>query len=341
MNKYSVVPLLVSAVRDAICECHGDDARRRLFLVPRAHVCKLVTSDSTVTGIELYYEGELWRIPVPSGCAVILANTSIESTRLALESFPTTGDPATELIGRNFTVHMRSDTPLKIKKSALDPALPEMLQTAALLIRADTGAGEFHLQLTAADDPCGDSDSLLFKMIPDIDQVDELLARQQSDFVALTIRGCAQMFGDKVTPIHDPNKRWIDLSPFDFDEFGYRRAYVHTALEPDDAELWNAMDASTRALALALAGGDDSALELGATVRNGLGTTYHETGTMWMGTDPASSVTDVNGKFHHVTNAYVCDQSLFPTVGSINPVLTGMVLARKVAEAIVAAHPYR
>ena len=55
-----------------------------------------------------------------------------------------------------------------------------------------------------------------------------------------------------------------------------------------------------------------------------------------MGTDPNASVTDVNGRFHHVSNAYACDQSLFPTVGSVNPVLTGLTLARKVAEHIAA-----
>ena len=56
----------------------------------------------------------------------------------------------------------------------------------------------------------------------------------------------------------------------------------------------------------------------------GLGTTYHESGTLWMGTDSAASVTDPLGRFHHVSNAYCCDQAIFPTVGSVNPVLTGL-----------------
>ena len=59
-----------------------------------------------------------------------------------------------------------------------------------------------------------------------------------------------------------------------------------------------------------------------------MGTTYHEAGTLWMGDSPASSVTNTAGRFHHVTNAYACDQSLFPTAGSVNPVLTGLTLAR-------------
>ncbi len=52
--------------------------------------------------------------------------------------------------------------------------------------------------------------------------------------------------------------------------------------------------------------------------------------------DPASSVTDTNGRFHHISNAYCADQALFVTVGSVNPTLTGLTLARKVAQAVVA-----
>ncbi len=55
-----------------------------------------------------------------------------------------------------------------------------------------------------------------------------------------------------------------------------------------------------------------------------------------MGTDPQTSVTDVNGKFHKVTNALCANQSLFVTVASMNPTLTGLVLTRKVAQAAVA-----
>ncbi len=56
------------------------------------------------------------------------------------------------------------------------------------------------------------------------------------------------------------------------------------------------------------------------------------------GQRPDRSVTDANGHFHHVTNAYCADQALFTTVGSANPVLTGLCLARKVAEDVVDRH---
>jgi len=60
----------------------------------------------------------------------------------------------------------------------------------------------------------------------------------------------------------------------------------------------------------------------------------HECGTLWMGGEPENSVTDVNGRFHHVANAYCADQALFTMAGSANSVPTGLGLARKVARSI-------
>src|SRR5206468_9127820 len=48
-----------------------------------------------------------------------------------------------------------------------------------------------------------------------------------------------------------------------------------------------------------------------------------------------TSVTDPNGRFHHVSNAYVAGPALFPTLGSANPSLTAITLARRTADAII------
>ena len=58
-----------------------------------------------------------------------------------------------------------------------------------------------------------------------------------------------------------------------------------------------------------------------------------------MGNDATSSVTDANGRFHFVSNAYVAGPALFPSVGSPNPMLTGMALARRMADHLVQAPP--
>ena len=54
-----------------------------------------------------------------------------------------------------------------------------------------------------------------------------------------------------------------------------------------------------------------------------------------MGTDYVKSVTDSNGRFHHVANAYCSDQAIFPSAGSANPVNTGLAVTRKVARSII------
>jgi choline dehydrogenase-like flavoprotein len=336
-NKYSSLPLLISAIRDAIAEVGGDNARRRLFLVPRAQVVKLHTSGGMVRCIEVFVNKQQRFLHIAPRCAVVLALGAIESTRIALESFPTTPNRANEKIGRNLTVHMRSTTTAQIRRSALEtPGRPlkEKLQTAALLVRGETSDGHFHLQITAADDRGRDSDSLLFRMIPDMDLLKKILDAQNADFVAVTFRGCAETKGIKDQPIGNPALRWIDLSPFERDEFGFRRAFVNLAINAAEARLWNAMDAATIELARKLANDQNTAIRLISSSRDGLGTTYHESGTLWMGDSPAQSVTNVNGRFHHVANAYCVDQALFPSVGSANPTLTGLTLTRKIAEHI-------
>src|SRR4029077_3509497 len=307
LNKYSSLPLLISAIRDAIAEVGGDNARRRLFLVPRAQVVKLHTSGGMVRCIEVFVNKQQRFLDIAPRCAVVLALGAIESTRIAMESFPTTPNAADEKMGRNLTVHMRSTTTAQIRRSALEtPGRPlkEKLQTAALLVRGETSDGHFHLQVTAADDSEGDSDSLLFRMIPDMDLLEKILDVQNADFVAVTFRGCAETKGIKDQPIGNPALRWIDLSAFERDEFGFRRAFVNLAINAAEARLWNAMDAATIELARKLANDQNTAIRLISSSRDGLGTTYHESGTLWMGDDPAKSVTNANGRFHHVANAY-------------------------------------
>src|SRR5262249_10449544 len=47
------------------------------------------------------------------------------------------------------------------------------------------------------------------------------------------------------------------------------------------------------------------------------------------------SVTNLDGRFHHITNGYVAGPALFPALGSANPSLTAISLARRTAEAVV------
>src|SRR5262249_31041349 len=68
---------------------------------------------------------------------------------------------------------------------------------------------------------------------------------------------------------------------------------------------------------------------------DGLGTTYHESGTLRMGDDPAHAVVNADGQFHYVTNLFAGDASVLPTCGSANPVMNGIGLQRRLAKRLV------
>ena len=58
----------------------------------------------------------------------------------------------------------------------------------------------------------------------------------------------------------------------------------------------------------------------------------HQAGTVRFGTDPATSVLDVNCKAHELDNLYVVDTSFFPSIGAVNPALTAMANAIRVGD---------
>ncbi len=61
----------------------------------------------------------------------------------------------------------------------------------------------------------------------------------------------------------------------------------------------------------------------------------HQAGTCRFGTDPTTSVLDVNCKAHELDNLYVVDTSFFPSIGAVNPALTAMANAIRVGEHLV------
>jgi choline dehydrogenase-like flavoprotein len=356
LNKFSSVPLLMEAARVAEYESGGDDVKKRIMVVPDCHVTQLVTTmnqDITRVTEVLTSRGS---VPVPDHGIVIIALGTIESTRLALISFPNLTNAG--LIGHNLMAHLRSNLTIRIPRTAvtgLDRAITN-LQASALFVkgqhtRADGTKGYFHLQITAAglDKPGTDSEAELFKKVPDLDTVDAFRSANDTT-VVITIRGIGEMQSQ------NPNNQ---VTLRDSDEFGLPRALVSIA-DPqqavgilqsmNDLELWDAMDKAADDVARVFAGNQPyevltpngfqlipaghAASEVAPFLqrRDGLGTTHHEAGTLWMGNDPDTSVTNPDGRFHHVVNAYVAGPALFPTIGSPNPMLTGTALARRLGD---------
>ncbi len=61
----------------------------------------------------------------------------------------------------------------------------------------------------------------------------------------------------------------------------------------------------------------------------------YQCGTARMGTDPATSVLDINCRTHEIDNLYVVDSSFFPSCASVSPALTVMANALRVAEHLI------
>ena len=355
-NKFSTVPLLIEAARLAQAESGGDDVKKRLMIVPGIHVKRLITDGATprrVTDIDT----DQGSIALPPNGIVVLASGTIESARLALISLP--GLTATGRMGANLMGHLRSNLTIRIHRSAIAglPASVKELQASALFVKgrhdhSDHKFGHFHLQITAAglDVPSADSESELFRKIPDIDTYERFKKITDSQIV-ITMRGIGEMRPN------NPNTRVV-LSG-ELDEFQMPRAFVTIQPTTDDNDLWDAMDRSSDDAALAFAGGQPYEVLVGnefkqvgagaraETVlpflnsprRDGLGTTHHEAGTLASGTAASNSVTDADLKFHEVDNLYATGPAVFPTVGSPNPMLTGTALARRLADKLAAFTP--
>lgn len=361
-KKYSALQTLIANIREDVDRAGSIDARRRLSLVPNTKVLRLETEtidgQEAVTRIKILGAND---IVISPQTQVILALSSIESTRLALDSFGSI-KPMGDLMGRNAMAHVRNNVTMRIRRSALGLTSHEQLETAAFHLagRAESG-GEFHIQFYAGFSPNSDGDSVLYKMVTDLEVLHQLLLNQDPEWVSLTFRGCGEMVGRVDIATGDDRAGYINLSN-EVDAIGNRpRAWVRLVQQPKDLDVFDSIDQVIHQIALDLAGGnasnvqvwtgngfvdiDASPFRLGGArysrlaqgeggIRDGLGTTWHESGTLWMGDTASSSLTNYAGRFHQVANAWCVDQAVFPRVGSANPVPTGITIARLAAETI-------
>jgi choline dehydrogenase-like flavoprotein len=364
LDKYSSLPTLTGSIRAD----HGDgrDSDLRIAVVPFTHVVRLdcePDSESPNIGtrvvrkIVVKNNDEFKELTIAPHCQVVLAMSCIESTRLALESFSLVGSglaPAgQELLGRNFMIHLRADIGFAVERTNLENfvkdtwpkhELADLLQLASLHIQCEGSNGRYQYQLFAATNADGPDDNM-YKMIPDLNVQKQIAQEFDADKIRLVLRASGEVQGGRDFPIGNPGFDYIDLAGnVDFDQtFNHRRAWVQfNRGDHFSNPIWQDIFDTGHAIARTLANGgtlDYIPERLNDNDRKqGVGTTFHDSGTLWMGDDPQKSVTDVNGHFHHVTNAYCSDQALFTTVGSANPVLTGLALTRKVAANIVDRH---
>ena len=336
INKFSTVPLIVDAVRAAYRESNGDDVKKRLMIVPNCHVKRLVQQAGGVTEVFTTLRDE--SIKIPSGGKVIIALGTIESIRLALLSFE--GMPNYSNIGKNLMAHLRSNLDFRVPRKALEPLLSSTikeLQSSALFVKGkatrDDGSviGYFHQQITASG--LGfvnfNSEAELFKTVPDLDDLEHFKTVDDAS-VVITVRGIGEMVPQNANS-------FVRLDN-ELDEFGERRAFVSIQPDPSsvDGDLHVMMDESAQDIVAVFANTEPVEPPPGGKFRrDGLGSTHHECGGLEMGDDPGTSVTNSDARLWHVDNAYVVGPALFPTIGSPNPMLTGIAMSRRLADHLI------
>ena len=335
LNKFSSVPLITRASRQAWFESPGDDIKKRVMVVPNCHVTQLATDVSQGAGQVTAVHTNQGRIDVPPYGVVVLAAGTIESTRLALQSF--VGTIGYDLIGTNLISHMRSNYSFRLPRAVVPLLAGKDLQASAMFVKcrkahADGSVSHFHLQITAAGMKGigANSEAELFQKIPDIDTLDTF-RQADEDSIVMMVRAVGELqAGNPVTRVTLGGET---------DEFGMRRAFVSINPTQNDAETWIAMDHASDQVRKIFADVVPGTVDLPGDRRDGLGTTHHEGGTLWMGASPAASVTTPHGRMHHVVNAYVAGPALLPSIGSPNPMLSGVALSRRLAEHLVAPLP--
>ena len=384
INKFSALPLLISATRTSSNESYPYDQFKRLMTVPSWHVQELITqtlpsNEVKVTAVRIVRGSnntvaETMDMPLADNGVVILSQGVIESTRLAMQTFKDSlAGRAAQRMGKNLMVHLRSNLTIRVPRSSIKnlPIAPKFMQVSTLFVKGKAKiAGRdryFHLQITASGLTAtgADSEAELFKKIPDLDNI-EKLKRSDDTTVVITVRGIGEM-----TP-HNPDSS-VSI-PGQGQDFNRPRAVVSVgdaklyaealaAGQPlpaasnetkHDAELWEKMDQLADEVALIfgdgkafqILGNAGSVITVGAATaaaqlktlhpyvnrRDGVGTTHHESGTLWMGDAIATSVSDGFGRIHDTINCFSAGPMLFPTGGSPNPMLTGVALARRTAD---------
>jgi hypothetical protein len=250
-------------------------------------------------------------------------------------------------------------------------ATPKHIPVAAMFVKGKKNVGGqdrfFHFQITASglSDLGNNSEVFLFRKVPDAEQVD-VMAQADASSIVITIRGIGQM-----SSFNPDSRVGLAQTPGDIDQFKRPLAYANlgNALAPtggspqtqNDRTLWNAMDdfadqialmfANKQSFEILMKSGTVLTVKANATaadlkqlrtvtnggalqsdIRDPLGTTHHEAGTMRMSDAPANGVTNDFGRIHDTTNCYVVGPALLPSTGSPNPMLTGVAMARRTAD---------
>jgi choline dehydrogenase-like flavoprotein len=313
-------PCLVNGKSDAqvICVDPALRAHPNLTLLTNAYVDRLTTDQAgrTVTGVEVVHHG------TPSTFAadiVVVACGALSSALLLLRSandaHQTGLANGSGQVGRNYMRHNNTAV-MAISRSPNPTKFQKTLGLNDFYFRSDDWEYPLgHIQMLGKSDGAQiEADGLprLLQWLPE--KPFDWIARHSIDF-------------------------WLtseDL-PLPQNRIHYKDGKVHLDLTETNTEGNRRLKEKLRQLCGRLEIHPrllDRTLYLGKNIP--IGGTAHQAGTLRFGPDPATSVLDLDCKAHELDNLYVTDASFFPSIGAVNPTLTIIANALRVADRIEA-----
>jgi choline dehydrogenase-like flavoprotein len=319
-DRFDGYPCLVNGKADAqiICVDPALRAHPNLTLLTNAYAERLIANanGTAVTGVAVIRHGERMTFAAD---IIVVACGALSSALLLLRS----GDDAhpqglansSGLVGRNYMRHNNS-TVLAISKTPNPTRFQKTLGLNDFYFGADDWEYPLgHIQMV------GKSDGVQIhgEGLPDFlhwlpEKPFEWLATHSIDFWLTT----------------------EDL-PLPQNRVYYNDGKVHLDLTETNVEALKRLKEKLRRMCDSIEIHPhlfDRSLYLGKDIP--IGGTAHQAGTLRFGPDPATSVLDLDCRAHDLDNLYVTDASFFPSIGAVNPTLTIIANALRVADRIAA-----
>ena len=310
-------PCLLNGKADAQVVCIDPmlKAHENVTLLTGAYVSKLGT-DASGRRVDRVHVTRVGREEVYSAGTVVIACGALSSALLLLRSgndrHPNGLANGSDQVGRNYMRHEMS-----IVMAVMRHVNPTVFQKTLALSDFYFGSDDWDFPLgliqmcatSHADQIKGEAPlNSLMSLLPDMPF--EELARHSMDFWLQS------------EDLPDPNNRVY-----------YKDGHVHLDVEPTNPEALSRLRAKLKAVLSDIgwpAVFVERSLYLGKDIP--LAGTAHQAGTCRFGTDPATSVLNLDCRAHEVDNLYVTDASFFPSIGAVNPTLTIIANALRVAD---------
>jgi choline dehydrogenase-like flavoprotein len=287
---------------------------RDLAMVGRIEVDKA----GRATGVHYHREGQ-WRFQRAKN--VVVAGYAIETPRLLLNSacpqFPDGLANSTGLVGKNLMVQLNQAAWGQVDEEIRSYKAPPSLAISEHWNYEDRGKDYFGGWCYMSQGP------LPIQWAKELAGQRGLWGRRLTDEMSRYIHSTGLKMVGEVLP-YEHNR--VTLAE-DKDHYGLPIARVTFSYGDNErAMMRHALDFMDRGLAV-----------IGARERwKEWDDTCHLNGTARMGDSPKCSVVDADCRSWDIRNLWVCDGSVFPTVGGVNPSLTIQAVACRTADRILA-----